>query len=150
MEELRKPFEEDSMDLFTLDTKKLLVLLLLKLSERQKGLAKSNCHYFMKEHLLSRMKSIDDTIHQKKPKPHEQKQQRNSLKNSAELFSRLYIHCQVRDRDLDNAGHRRQKPSELFRRDLKERSKAPVTTTVILDGSVIAQMLKHAVYKNFK
>ena len=132
---------------------------------------------FTKECLVERSKSIGDVIHRNKMKVFtnaasikhisKEKQQMTSLKSDVGLFSRLYIGCQTRDGNLEDFfRHENQAcppalsdgnnlylgtKSDLLKcLDLSEpQPEAPVTTSLVLDGAAIVQMLKPAATKNF-
>jgi len=91
-----------------------------------------------------------------------------SLKNDVGLFSRLYIGCQNRDGNVeeffqhenqacfpalsDGGGIRQGAKSDLLAclEDVSQpRSEAPPTRCIVLDGTVIVQMLKLATAKSF-
>ncbi len=91
------------------------------------------------------------------------------LKNNAQLFSRLYISCQTRDGNLDEFfRHENQAcppalsdgwslrlgtKSDLltcFEEIADARSEAPTTTSIVIYGAAIVQMLKPAACKNFR
>ena len=178
IEDLGNPFEEESTDPLVLDTKEIsdqaVVETVFKKCER---LAKTNFRLFTRECLVERSKSIDDVIHHnklkvfgsaKKKKASKGKQQLTSLKSDVGLFSRLYIGCQTRDGNLeeffrhenqtcppalsdDGNLHLGTKSDLLIcLKDLSEdQSEAPMTSSVILDGAAIVQMLKPAASKNF-
>ena len=141
-----------------------------------KRIGQEQFHSFTREHQLDRTKPIDDTIHQNKLKVfkapttksvNKQKQQLTSLKNNAELFSWLYISCQMRDGDLEeffchenkacppslsDAGRLSQdtKSNLACLEEISEaRTGAPSTTAVVLDGAAIVQILNPAACKNF-
>jgi len=126
---------------------------------------------------VERSKSIDDVIHRNKLKVFtslatkpvsKEKQQMTSLKSDVGLFSRLYIGCQTRDGNLEEFFcHENQAcppalsdgnnlylgtKSDLLAclDDLHEaQPEAPATSSLVLDGAAIVQMLKPASAKTF-
>ena len=123
---------------------------------------------FTRKCLIERSKSIDNVIHHNKScsemqpkKVSKGKQQLTSLKSDVRLFSRLYIGCQTRDgnqacppalSDNNNLylGTKSDLLIVLYLEDLSEvQSEAPVTSSVILNGALIIQMLKPAYAKSF-
>jgi len=98
-----------------------------------------------------------------------EKQKLTCLKNNAELFLWLYISCQTRDGHLDEFFHHENQACSPALSDgrslrldtesdlltcLEEKSDvgpwAPTTTSIVLGGAAIVQMLKPAACKNFR
>ena len=101
---------ESNDDLLVLDTKdiadKEVVNTLYKIEKL--GLEKYNT--FLKERLVERVKPLDDTISKnmfhffstpKKRKKTKAQQMMTEVKSDRNLFSRLYVACQVRDGNLE-------------------------------------------------
>lgn len=104
-EQLGNPFEEEGEELIALHTKDVV--------ETVRNITQvGQSHYdkFVQERMIQRSKPVTDTIKKnnlpllnnsnKKSKTKEQSQVL-ALKNDCALFSRLYIACQCRDRNLD-------------------------------------------------
>ena len=177
MEDLGNPFEEASGDLLVLDSKEIADHAAVDTIQNVQRIGQQQFQGFIKECLVERSKSIDDVIHrnklklflnQAKTKTSKNKQQLTSLKSDVGLFSQLYIGCQTRDYNLEEFfRHENQAyppalsdcgnlylgtKSDLLMclEDLSEaQTVAPVTSSVILDGAAIVQMLKPAAVKNF-
>ena len=177
IEELGNPFEEESMDLVVLDTKEIAGPAAVENVRNVKKIGQEQFQAFTRECLVERTKPIDDAIRRNKLKVFSTstprsvskgKQQLASLRNDVALFSRLYIGCQTRDGNLeeffrhenqacppalsDGESLRLGTKSDLlkcFEEFSNAQSEAPDTTSLVLDGAVIVQMLKPAVAKNF-
>ncbi|KAG1683665.1 hypothetical protein GQR58_009801 [Nymphon striatum] len=155
MEELGNPFEEDSPDLVTLDTKEIVG------SPAMEAVRK----------LLTQFTEISSVF---KAQPirsmSKEKHKLTSIKNNAQLFSRLYISCQTRDGNVDDFFRHEDQACPPILSDgwslhlgtksylltcfediAYSRSEAPTTTTsIVIDGAAIVQMLKPAACKNFR
>lgn len=178
MEELGNPFEEDGPDLVALHSKEAFGSPAIEAVRKVKETGLNQFQAFTRDCLVERTKPIDDTIHRNKLKVFKtlsirsiskDKLKLTSLKNNAELFSRLYISCQTRDGHLDEFfRHENQAcppalsdggslrfglKSDLvtcFEEILDARSEAPTTTSLVLDGAAIVQMLQPSTCKNFR
>ena len=132
---------------------------------------------FTRECLVERKKSINDAIRRNKlnvfntstPRSvSKDKQQLASLRNDVALFRRPYIGCQMMDGNLeeffrhenqacppalsDGESLRLGTKSDLlkwFEEFSRAQSEVPDTTCLVLDYSVLVQMLKPAVANNF-
>ncbi|KAG0729409.1 hypothetical protein GWK47_030372 [Chionoecetes opilio] len=111
LEEMGNPFEDDSNDLISLESKETLPSSVRETVMHIKKIGKTQYQTFIEERLEKQEKAIDDVISQNKlPLFNSPKQVDNSkvkgmvaeLKNDCHLFSRLYIASQRRERDLDN------------------------------------------------
>ncbi|ELU07992.1 hypothetical protein CAPTEDRAFT_216620 [Capitella teleta] len=164
--EIGNPFNEDTEDLFVLDTKEIVVL-----SETVKNigtLGKQQYLTFVKERFEERTKAITDVIPKNKlklfsrpaaPTPSKHKMQLDMLKRDCGLFSRLYVACQIRDGNLDEFfAHEIQAspPSLAQGGQMRATSKADILTCIyqndvstcyptvdvlILDGAAVVHML---------
>lgn len=103
IEEMGNPFEENSQDLVTLDTKDIAGPAAVETVMNAKRIGQEQFEAFTRECLLDRTKALDDPIRRNKLKvfststPRNQskgQQQLASVKNDRELFARLYISCQ--------------------------------------------------------
>jgi len=178
MEEIGNPFEEGSPDLVALYTKEIVGSPAIEAAIKVKEIGLNHFQAFVRDCLVERTKPVDDTVHRNKLKVFKappimsiskEKQKLTCLKNNAELFSRLYISCQTRDGHLDEFFRHKNQPcppalsdggslhlgtkSDLltcFREILDARSGAHTTTSIVLDGAAIVQMLKPAACKNFR
>ena len=176
MEEFGNPFEEESSDLLVLDSKEIVDDAAVYAIQNVRNIGQKQFQTFIKECIVDRVKSIDDTIHRNKlklfeatkPKANKEKQQMVSLKSDVGLFSQLYISCQTRDGKLEEFFcHENQAyppalsdcgklhlgtKSDLLTclRELEGHSEqTPVTTCTVLDGAEIVQMLKPGSASNF-
>ena len=163
--------------MLVLDTKEIADPTVVETVRSVKRIGQEQFDAFIKECLLDRTKSIDETIHHNKLPlfgtstltASKGKQQRTSLKNDVELFSQLYISSQTRDGNLEEFfRHENQAcPPSLFdagrlhlstKSDLlvcleslsEAQSEAPSVTNVVLDGAAIIQMLKPGAAKTFE
>ena len=110
MEDLGKPFLEESEDLIVLDTKQIAGPPAVTCVRQMEALGREQCNTFITEHLVNQKKSLYDPIKRNKltlfnsPPPKAQSkaaQQLPSMKSDCSLFARLYISCQTRDSDLN-------------------------------------------------
>ncbi|KAG1676904.1 hypothetical protein GQR58_014091 [Nymphon striatum] len=180
MEELGNLFEEDSPDLVALDTKEIVGSPAIEAVRKVREIGLKQFQAFSRDCLVERTKPVADTIHRNKLKVFKAQPIRNvskekhkltSLKNNAKLFSWLYISCQTKDGNLDDFFRHENKacPPALsdgwslhlgtksnlltcFEEIADARSEAPTTTTtsIVIDGAAIVQMLKPAACKNFR
>lgn len=170
MEELGNPFEEESNDLFVLDTKELAGDEVKQTIWNANRIGQRQFEAFVKERLTDRTKPVEDVIHRNKLKcfgdslskiTSKASHQIASVKKNMQLFSRLYISCQTRDGNLEEFfRHENQAcPPALSdegrlhfgtKSDLiacleevvNAQSEAPASTCLVLDGAVVIQMLK--------
>ena len=177
IEELGNPFEEDSQDLLVLDTKEIADPAVIETVRNAKQIGQYQFEAFLKECIVDRTKSIEETIHRnmlplfatkRGPKIPKGNQQVKSLKNDVALYARLYIGCQTRDENLEEFfRHENQQCSPALsdgigtigskidllvclERHAEPQSEAPTVTAVVLDGAVIVQMLKLGTVKTFE
>ena len=176
-EELGNTFEEESVDLIVLDRKEIAGPAAVETVRNVKKIGQEQFQAFTRECLVERTKSINDAIRRNKLKVFNAstsrsvskgKQQLASLRSDVALFSRHYIGCQTRDGNLeeffrhenqacttalsDGESLRLGTKSDLLKRFEEfssAQSEVPDTTCLVIDGTVIVQMLKHAVAKNF-
>ncbi|PIK35466.1 hypothetical protein BSL78_27714 [Apostichopus japonicus] len=177
IEEMGNPFEENSQDLVTLDTKDIAGPAAVETVMNAKRIGQEQFEAFTRECLLDRTKALDDPIRRNKLKvfststPRNQskgQQQLASVKNDRELFARLYISCQEDGNLEEFFRHENQAcppalsaGGNLFtgtKNDLitcleevsNAKTETPVTTCIVLDGAAIVQMLKPAALKTFE
>ena len=109
-EELGNPFSEDVECLIALDTKNIMPQEVVQTVYSIASLGKSQYDAFMHDRLVTGSVLLSDGIKKNKlplfsrpgTKASNQKTCLSALKDDCALFSRLYIACQSRDRDLDN------------------------------------------------
>jgi len=103
MEALGNPFEEESEDLFVLDSKEIADPSAVVAVRKAHTIGQQQFRTFTKECLVERTKPNDDTIYRNRLKlfvgskamtASKEKQQLTSMKSDVDLFSRLYISCQ--------------------------------------------------------
>ena len=105
-EEAGNPFEDDGECLFALDTKDIVEE--VSAATVQNILAKGEQQFndFTTDRLVQRTKPITDPVHRNRNElfvifsTKEGPESRVSLKSDCSLFSRLYIACQTRQRDM--------------------------------------------------
>ena len=95
MEKFSNPFNIDSTDMVTLDTKEIAGRDAVEAVQKMKRIGQVQFQSFTREHLLDRVKPINDLVNWNKLKVYKtpttrsvskQKQQLTNLKNNAELF----------------------------------------------------------------
>ena len=177
IEELGNPFEEDSKELLTLDTKQIVDISVIETVRSAYKIGKDQFDLFIKERLMERKVSVDEvlsrnklTLFTTKHLPEKKgKQQLMLMKSDMRLFSRLYIACQTRDGNLDeffldanqscppslsNMGnHRLGGKSDLLpclENSSAAKSESPAVTDITLDGPTIVQMLKPGISNTFE
>ena len=177
IDKLGNPFEEESGELLTLNTKEFAGPLAVTNVRKMAMSGKDQFDLFVKERLVDKTKSIYDVIPRNKLQLFGKSSTKNarkgtqkiaSLINDVGLFSRMYISCQTREGNLDqffrhennsyppslsdNGSLRIGTKSDLLH-CLDEfsatRQDAPAATCVILDGAAIIQMLKPTAVNNF-
>ena len=173
IEEMGNPFEEDSTDLIVLDTREIMTDEAVSNLQSIKSAGKSQYEKFVIDRLERRVVPVSDIISKnnmavfQKKNPHPNKtskafHQIRSLKNSCELFGRMYISCQSRESDMDDFfRHETQPvpPSLSDMGDMRHCTKSdlinclekllggnsiqtmPTVDAKILDGSVLVNML---------
>ena len=172
------PFEEESQDLFILDSKDIAGPAAVETVMNAKKIGQEQFEAFTRECLLDRTKAVDDPIPRNKLKvfststPRSKskgQQQLISVKNDRELFARMYIGCQTRDGNLEEFFRHENQAcppalsdgGNLFtgtKSDLitcleeisDAKTETPVTTYIVLDEAAIVQMLKPAASKTFE
>ncbi|KAG1679198.1 putative RNA polymerase II subunit B1 CTD phosphatase RPAP2 [Nymphon striatum] len=123
MEELGNPFEEDSPDLVTLDTKEIVGSPAMEAVRKVREIGLKQFQAFSRDCLVERTKPVADTIHRNKLSV-----QGSTNKERTKIY---LLTC--------------------FEDIAYSRSEAPTTTTsIVIDGAAIVQMLKPAVCKNFR
>ncbi|CAC5405368.1 TPP2 [Mytilus coruscus] len=109
LEEMGKPFMEQSDDLLILDTRDIVDPRVAETVRKVEEIGKEQFHKFVTERLQSYTKSIYEPnkqnklfmfIRQQLKTNSREKQQISSLKQNCSLFSQLYVSCQVRNGDL--------------------------------------------------
>ena len=178
MEELGNPFEEGSPDLVALDTKECVGSPDIDAVRKVRKIVLKQFQGFARDCLVVRTKTVQETIHRykltvfKAPPIRNVSKEKHKLtcfKNNVQLFTWLYISCQTRDGNLDEFfRHENQAcppalsdgwslrlgtKSDLlacFQEIADERSEAPPTTSLVIDGAAIVQMLKPTACKNFR
>ena len=176
-EHLGNPFEEESKDLIVLHSKVLAGSSAVEAVRQVKQTGKSKFEDFIRECLIERTKAVYDTIPKNKllvfgtstvKKISKPKQKLISLKQDMELFSRLFIACQIRDGNLNEffrhenqtcppslwtgGGLRLGSKSDLLSCLEKVHSgytESPKVTCTIIDGASVIQMLKPSSVKTF-
>ncbi len=110
LEEMGNPFLEKSDDLLVLDTRNIMDRSVGDTVRRSETLGIQQYKKFIKERLTECTVPITELLSKNKlalfsskqaRTQSKQKMQINALKNDCNLFSRLYIACQMRDGDLD-------------------------------------------------
>ena len=176
-EELGNPFLEETTDIVVLDTKEIASASVAHSVHNVQKVGKEALESFVQERLIERKKPLSDVLSRNKlplfgslsakaqPKD---KQKVASLKSDVHLFSRLYIACQTREGNLDDFFSHENQPfppslseagklrsgtkSDLlqcFEDIAPARTQAPEVTCIILDGAVIAQMLRPGTANTF-
>ena len=168
-EEFGNPFLEKGQDLLVFDTRDIMDNSVGKTVQEIEAIGEDQYKRFIEERLEKYEKPITEPIIKntlslfRKPtvKHHPTRQQDliTALKNDCSLFSRLYISCQIRDRDLDTFfAHENQatppslslggkiKPSaksDLHCLELCEKQllHVPNVDAIILDGATVVHML---------
>ena len=105
IEELGNPFEEDSKELLTLDTKQIADISVRSAYK----IGKDQFDLFVKERLMERKVTVDEVLSRNKLtlfttkhlSEKKGKQQLMLMKSDMQLFSHLYIACQTRDGNRD-------------------------------------------------
>ena len=109
IDELGKPFEEESMDLISLVSKDVADPAMKATLDKIESVGKDQYEFF-KERITERSKPIDDSISRNKlplwnplskSSTSKEKMKLQSVKTDCQLFSKLYIGCQSRNGDLD-------------------------------------------------
>ncbi len=110
-QELGNPFLEKSQDLLVLNKRDIMDTSMVETVQRIEALGAEQYKVFVEERLEKCDKPINEVITKNKlalfrsqsivHKSSKQNLQVSALKNDCSLFSRLYISCQIRDRDLD-------------------------------------------------
>ena len=164
------PFLEASPDLLVLDTRNIMdqkVINNINIIEKE---GEQQFTSFVKDRLIGKEKSLFEPIRRNKfplfnnPYPRKvssKKEEITTLKKSCQLFSKLYIACQVREGNLDNFfRHENQSypPSISKNGDIRSGTKSDLITCLeevysctteppnvdgmILDGAAIVNMLR--------
>ena len=179
IEEMRNPFTENSSDLLVLDSRDLADPAVINTVRKIEKLGQEQYDTYVIDRLVNQTKPISAPIKKNNlplfnrlPIREKTKSQLQltSLKNDCSLFSRLYVASQVRGGNLDdffehenhayppalsqNGKLRLGTKSDLVRclEDLvasQEDATNPNVQVIILDGSVIVNMLRPASAKTF-
>ncbi len=178
LEEMGNPFLEKSDDLLVLDTRDIMDRSVGDTVRRAETLGIQQYKKFIKERLTECTVPITELLSKNKlalfsskqaRTQSKQKMQINALKNDCNLFSRLYIACQMRYGDLDTFfKHENQNspPSLSLGGKLRFGTKAhllhciqfeeiqdmngPVVNVKLFDGAAVVQMLRPGLTKTFQ
>ena len=109
IEELGNPFEEDSKELLTLNTKQIADISIIETVRSAYKIGKDQFDLFIKERLMERKVSVDEVLSRNKLtlfttnhlSEKKGKQQLMLMKSDMQLFSHLYIACQTRNGNFD-------------------------------------------------
>ena len=177
-DEYGNPFLESSGDLLVLDTRnvadKAVIDTLYKIEEL--GLEQYNT--FVKERLVERVKPLNDAISKnmlplfstpKKCQKTKAQQMMAEVKRDRNIFSRLYVACQVRDGNLeefftyenqscppslsDKGKLRLGKKSDVLHcleDEIEAEDTNPLRDVIVLDAAAIVNMLKPGSAKTFQ
>ena len=175
--EMGNPFQEDSTDLMTLDSREVMSGTVVETVKNIEQIGKSQYTQYIEERLYHHTKAIAEPIkknnlplfNNRPAKNSKSKSQVASLKNDCILFSRLYIACQSRDGNLEEFfKHENQEcpPALSQTGNLRTGSKAdileclskvvppvtdaPTVDAKVLDGSVIVHLLQPGATKTFQ
>jgi len=111
MEELGNPFADTSMDLYTLDTKRIMPASVVNTIKTAEDIGKTQYQNFVAERVNANITAFNDTIHKNSlpllnsslgKKPAKSTSKISNLQNDVHLFSRMYISCQARDSNMDD------------------------------------------------
>ena len=174
IEEMGSPFLEDSADLLALDTKDIMPESVTTAVKNAQEIGQSQYDMYVKERLESDTKAISDTIPKNKlplfgnpPKQKSKvKTQVSSLKSDCNLFSRLYISCQVRDGNLQEFFKHENQPTppslaSMGKLRVGQKSEflpcfgqhtvpeSPEVDMKVLDGAAVVNMLPPKLCKTF-
>ena len=168
--EMGNPFLEETQDLFSLDTKEFANPGMIRVVQEMETIGKKQAEVFYTERLIQNKKPISDKITKNKFQLFGAKGKKttstrsgkiDSLKSDCSLFSRLYIACQTRNKNLDgffmhenqpsppslslNGNLRIGSKSELLSKCLEPLSHSVFDEqceVVILDGAAVVNFLK--------
>ena len=178
-DEYGNPFLESSSDLLVLDTRDITDETVVDAVNNVEELGLEQYNTFVKERLVERTKQLSDTIKKNMlclfhtPKRRQKTKAQEAMaeiKNDRNLFSRLYVACQVRDGNLEEFfSYENQScpPSLSDRGKLRLGTKSDivhcledtivdedttlvVADVVVLDGPAIVNMLKPGSSKTFR
>ena len=178
MDDLGNPFEEDSGDLYLLDTKDVMVDDIVQSIKQVTTIGNEKYSTFIKERFIDRSKPITDPIAKNKlillstppdKTTSKQKEKISALKSDCALFSRLYIACQSRDGNLEEFFKYENQPcppSLSSSGDLRSGTKAdllpclenlveraniiPDVNVKVMDAAALVQMMPPAVGTTFQ
>ena len=178
IEDLGNPFTEESGDHLVLDTRDIADPAVVTTVRGIEKKGHDQYDSFVTDRLVERTSPVSDTISKNsmplfnrpsKRTPSKATQMITSLKSDCALFSRLYIACQTRDRDLDNffKHENHAYPPSLSqlgklrfgtKADLTDcleklctsKGEAPVIDVFTLDGAAIINMMKPVGAKTFQ
>ena len=174
--EMGNPFEENSEDLLTLDTKEIMEPDVAECMRHAYSKGKEQYEQFFKERFVDQSKTIQDPIKKNQLKlfsrkrvPVKSRGPVETLKEDCALFSRLYIACQSREGNLERFfmyENQPWPPSLALQDQMRSGSKAdllaqlearlspcttpPETTALIMDGAMIVQMLSPGTATTFQ
>ena len=177
VKEVGNPFEDESADLFVLDTKDIVSTEVVDTVKNITHIGERQYNGFVKERLQERCKAVTEPLKKNKlplfgtpvQKVTKQTGRLSALKNDCALFSRLYIACQCRDGDLEGFFEHKNQPwppslsqmgemrqgqkADLVKclESLEEgQPDAPAVDAKIIDGAVLVQMLSPGIAMTFQ
>lgn len=169
METFGNPFKEDSGDVLVLDTKDIASEQVVATVNGIENAGQQQFQMFLEERLVKHKKEVTDVIKLNKfalfsnprKSPSKEKQDVASLKQNCNLFSQLYISCQVRQGNLDEffAHENQSYPPSIskfgslrpgVKSDLLKclenlatnPCKTPEADAMLIDGAALVNMLK--------
>ena len=177
-EEVGNPFEEDSKDLFALDSKVIAENAVIQTVKNVITIGQEQYNTFVEERFDKRTKEVTSVISNNKlplfKSPLEQKSDKKkvqvaALKDDCALFSRLYIACQSREGNLQEFFKHENHPwppslaqasrlREGHKSDLVKcmekasasTAESPQVDVAILDGAVVIQMASPGAARTFQ
>ena len=177
-EEVGNPFEEDSKDLFALDSKVIAENAVIQTVKNVITIGQEQYNTFVEERFDKRTKEVTSVISKNKlplfKNPLEQKSDKTkvqvaALKDDCALFSRLYIACQSREGNLQEFFKHENHPwppslaqasrlREGHKSDLAKcmekasasTAESPQVDVAILDGAVVIQMASPGAARMFQ
>ena len=106
MEELGNPFAETGTDLYSLETKQIMSERVVEDVRSAEDMGKMQYQKCVVNRISSTATAFNDTIHKNNQTLFLRRNQITTskfynLQNDVQLFSRMYISCQSRERDVD-------------------------------------------------
>ena len=178
IEEVGNPFEEDSKDLYALDSKVIMGGHVIQTVKNVVAIGQKQYNTFVEERFEKRTKEVTTVISKNKlpllSSPIEQKSEKKktqvaALKDDCALFSRLYIACQSREGNLQEFFKHENHPwppslaqADRMREGQKSdlvkclekvfaaTAESPEVDVAILDGAVVVQMASPGAAKTFQ